>query len=226
MALPLYKIDAFTSQAFHGNPAAVCMLDAPLPDALMQSIAAEMALSETAFLLPENEGYRLRWFTPLKEVRLCGHATLASAHILWENQQLAPTASAHFYTLSGLLTARRQDNWIELNFPMHRFEPAQPPAGLLECLGITSPLAVCKDEAVYIIELQDEHQVRTCQPDFYRLLQVNLRSVAITARSSGRSLILSHVILRPVLGLMKTLLPVRSTAAWHLFGAKNWVKPR
>ena len=100
MKIPLYQVDAFTSVPFKGNPAAVCLLEAPRPDAWMQAVAQEMNLSETAFLLPEGEGYRLRWFTPLTEVNLCGHATLASAHVLYESRRLRTGATARFLTQS------------------------------------------------------------------------------------------------------------------------------
>jgi len=105
MTLPLYQVDAFTSVPFEGNPAGVCLLDGPRPDAWMQALAQEMNLSETAFLLAEGGGYNLRWFTPVTEVSLCGHATLASAHVLFESGRLAPGATAHFFSLSGVLTA-------------------------------------------------------------------------------------------------------------------------
>lgn len=122
---PLYQVDAFTTQPFSGNPAAVCLLDAPRPDDWMQAAAAEMNLSEMAFLLPEDDGYRLRWFTPKTEVRLCGHATLASAHVLYETGRLPGAAQARFYTRSGRLTAlRREGGWIELDFPAAVVQPA------------------------------------------------------------------------------------------------------
>jgi len=114
---PVYQVDAFTDRAFAGNPAAVCLLDAPADVAWMQAVAAEMNLSETAFVHGEGDGYRLRWFTPAVEVDLCGHATLATAHALWETSRLARTATARFQTRSGLLTATAQGEWIELDFP-------------------------------------------------------------------------------------------------------------
>ena len=121
MRLPLFQIDAFAERVFQGNPAAVCPLEAWLPEALMQAIAAENNLSETAFCVPEGESYGLRWFTPQKEIDLCGHATLASAHTLWETGTLQPGEQARFHTLSGLLTAEKKGDWIELNFPAKLF---------------------------------------------------------------------------------------------------------
>src|SRR5688572_15905280 len=128
MSLALYQVDAFTDQPFAGNPAAVCLLPEPREKSWMQMVAREMNLSETAFLHPENDGWRLRWFTPTVEVALCGHATLASAHVLWETGQLPPAATARFYSESGLLTAGRKGSCIELNFPAKIAAPTAPPA--------------------------------------------------------------------------------------------------
>src|SRR5579871_3115111 len=123
MAVPLLQIDAFTAQPFAGNPAAVCLLPEPRDERWMGRVAQEMNLSETAFLCLQEDGYNLRWFTPTVEVDLCGHATLASAHALWELGRLAPHAPARFHTRSGLLTARRAGDWIELDFPATPPEP-------------------------------------------------------------------------------------------------------
>ena len=133
--IPIYQVDAFTSEAFRGNPAAVCLLDTPRSVAWMQAVAREMNLSETAFLLPEGEGYHLRWFTPTVEVPLCGHATLASAHVLWESGRLNQDATAQFHTLSGLLTARKVGNRIELNFPAKTVQPAEISERINESAG-------------------------------------------------------------------------------------------
>jgi len=128
--MKIYQVDAFTDKPFTGNPAGVCVLPGPKDDAWMQNVAAEMNLSETAFLLEQADGFRLRWFTPAVEVELCGHATLAAAHILWETGRLAGHESARFHTLSGLLTADRRHDDIELNFPATPDEPAEVPDGL------------------------------------------------------------------------------------------------
>ena len=126
MAIPIYQVDAFTEEPFKGNPAGVCLLRGPAEAAWMQSVAAEMNLAETAFPLPEGDGFRLRWFTPKVEVRLCGHATLATAHILWEQGILAPDREARFQTLSGLLTARQDGHLVELDFPARPPLPKPP----------------------------------------------------------------------------------------------------
>ena len=113
MGLEIFQVDAFTDKPFTGNPAAVCLLPGPGEDHWMQDVAKEMNLSETAFLYNQEDGFNLRWFTPTTEVKLCGHATLASAHILWETGHLKPGEEARFYTQSGLLTAERKGSWIE-----------------------------------------------------------------------------------------------------------------
>src|SRR5438874_2950567 len=136
MGLTIFQVDAFTDRPFAGNPAAVCILPEPQDDRWMQNVAREMNLSETAFLLKQADGFQLRWFTPAVEVELCGHATLASAHILWEIGLLEPQEQAIFHTLSGTLAANQRGNWIEMNFPAKLEEPVIAPAGLIEALGI------------------------------------------------------------------------------------------
>jgi len=182
--LSLYQVDAFTARAFGGNPAGVCLLDAPHPDEWMRSVAMEMNLSETAFLLPESDGYRLRWFTPLVEVDLCGHATLASAHILFERGLLSPQATARFFTRSGLLTARLQGEWIELNFPVEAQSPVEAPAGLAEALGV-QPHFVGKNRFDYLVEVASEEEVRSLRPDIQALSVIPARGVIVTARGAG-----------------------------------------
>ncbi len=178
----LYQIDAFTAEPFRGNPAAVCLVESMPPDEWMQAVAREMNLSETAFLLPENDGWRLRWFTPAAEVPLCGHATLASAHALWELGRLARTAQARFYTLSGLLTADFRAGWIEMNFPARYAQPEEPPAGLVAALGVL-PLAVNRWKDVFVVEVESEAVLRALAPDFSALKALPLRAVGVTCRS-------------------------------------------
>src|SRR2546426_977479 len=129
----------------------------------MQRVALEMNLSETAFLVPEDDGYGLRWFTPTLEVALCGHATVASAHVLWEDRHLAPDQQARFHTKSGLLTARRRDGWIELDFPATPAAPAEPPPGLVEALGV-QPRTVGRSRFDYLLEVESEAAVRRVAP--------------------------------------------------------------
>jgi PhzF family phenazine biosynthesis protein len=185
MSLDLYQVDAFTERPFGGNPAAVCLLPAPRPAEWMQLVAREMNLSETAFLHPAEEGgWGLRWFTPAIEVELCGHATLASAHTLWESGRLAAGETARFHTLSGLLTAERRDGAIELDFPARGAAEVEPPAGLAEALGV-APRYAGKSRYDYLIEVATEDEVRAAAPDFGRLRTLPVRGVILTAAASA-----------------------------------------
>ncbi len=132
----LFQVDTFTAVPFSGNPAAVCLLDGPREAHWMQQVAAELNLSETAFVQRRQDGFDLRWFTPRFEIDLCGHATLASAHVLWEEGHLPPTERARFHTKSGLLIATRKEGWIELDFPSEPASPTGPPRGLFSALGL------------------------------------------------------------------------------------------
>jgi PhzF family phenazine biosynthesis protein len=184
--IPIYTVDAFTSHPFSGNPAAVCILQSfPDDDHWLQRVAAEMNLSETAFLCAmDNGGYRLRWFTPKVEVDLCGHATLASAHVLWETGAADyGTEYIHFHTKSGVLTARRLDTGIELNFPAEPAAPSEAPPQLTQALGDIVPLAVSRNRMDYIAELSSEAEVRELKPDFRSLKELPARGLLVTARS-------------------------------------------
>ena len=178
----ILQIDAFTDQPFKGNPAAVCLLDRERDAQWMQNVAAEMNLAETAFLLPRDEGFSLRWFTPAVEVDLCGHATLASAHALWQEKALE--GEARFHTRSGVLTARREGDWIELDFPATPDQPATAPEEMLRALG-ADPLYVGKNKFDYIVELKSEDEVRHLQPHYAALRKLPARGIIVTSRSSG-----------------------------------------
>jgi PhzF family phenazine biosynthesis protein len=182
MTLKIDQVDAFTSEPFSGNPAAVCLLPEERDATWMQKVAREMNLSETAFLRRRHDGFDLRWFTPRAEVDLCGHATLASAHALWENGHLAASETARFHTRSGLLTAVRVGEWIELNFPATPAEPASAPPGLVEALDV-KPAYVGKSRSDYLIEVDGEEAVQNIRPDFTRLLSTATRGVIVTSRS-------------------------------------------
>ena len=184
MEQPIYQVDAFTDRPFAGNPAAVCPIETPHSDAWMQDVAAEMNLAETAFLLPRGDGWNLRWLTPVLEVDLCGHATLAAAHILWETGRLAPDAQDRFYTRSGLLTADRQGDWIELDFPAERETATEASLTLFTALGI-QPLYVGRNRFDLIAELEDEAAVRALKPDFAQLALLPVRGVIVTARADS-----------------------------------------
>ncbi len=180
MAQTIFQVDAFTDKPFAGNPAGVCVLSRLRDDAWMQNVAREMNLSETAFLLKEADGYNLRWFTPAVEVDLCGHATLASAHILWEEGYLKPEEQARFSTRSGLLTAERKDDWIEMNFPATPEEAAEAPDGLIEALGVPAAY-VGRNKFDYLVEVDSEEVVRNMHPDFTLLAKVPVRGVIVTS---------------------------------------------
>jgi len=184
MNQPIYQVDAFTSQPFQGNPAGVCLLPDPADEKWMGNVALEMNLSETAFLVRQLDSFNLRWFTPAAEVDLCGHATLASAHILWETGVLNASETARFYTRSGLLTAKLSGEWIEMDFPSKPEQPAEPPPGLLEALGVRAQY-VGRNQFDYIVELSNEAAVRSLQPDITRLKQVQARGVIVTSRAES-----------------------------------------
>jgi len=184
MPRPLFIVDAFAEAAFQGNPAAVCLLDEPAPAEWMQHVAAEMNLSETAFLDPRDGGWNLRWFTPTTEVDLCGHATLASAHVLWDTGRLVGDAAARFYTRSGELTATRDGKDITLDFPATPPEPADAPDGLIDALGI-EPQHVGRSRFDYLVEVADAATVRDLVPDFVALGRVDARGVIVTSRGDG-----------------------------------------
>lgn len=183
MSLPLFQVDAFTDRPFAGNPAAVCLLNEPGDPAWMQHVAREMNLSETAFLCKKDDGYSLRWFTPAVEVDLCGHATLASAHILWEQGYLPADTQACFHTKSGLLTARRDGDWIELNFPAKPEQPAETIPGLQEALG-AAPVYVGMSQFDCLVEVESEEIVRSLQPDLTKVAAIPVRGVIVTSRAS------------------------------------------
>jgi predicted PhzF superfamily epimerase YddE/YHI9 len=180
--VPIFQVDAFADRPFAGNPAAVCLLPGPRDAQWMQQVAMEMNLAETAFLHQEGDGYRLRWFTPTVEVDLCGHATLASAHILWEQNLIASDAQARFQTRSGLLTADRRPNGIELDFPATPVTTTQLPLGLIAALGLT-PRFTGKSRFDYFIEADSEDTVRRLQPDHGALAELDVRGLIVTAKA-------------------------------------------
>ncbi|HVH08655.1 MAG TPA: PhzF family phenazine biosynthesis protein [Gemmatimonadales bacterium] len=184
MGLKIVQVDAFTDRPFHGNPAAVCVLPQPREDAWMQDVAREMNLAETAFLLAEDGGFRLRWFTPTIEVALCGHATLASAHVLWEDGHLAADREARFHTRSGLLRAERAGDWIELDFPATPATVVPVPSELAAALCVT-PRWVGRSAFDYLVEVESEDVVRNLAPDLAGFEPLDARGVIVTSRSTG-----------------------------------------
>lgn len=184
MGVRMAQVDAFTDKPFAGNPAAVCLLPWERPEQWMQDVAREMNLSETAFLVKQADGYRLRWFTPAVEVDLCGHATLASAHVLWEWGELRPEQQARFHTRSGLLTAVRRGDWVELDFPATPERPVEAPMDLLAALGV-APVYVGRSQFDYLVELESERAVRGLRPSFSQLATLGARGVIVTSRTAG-----------------------------------------
>jgi PhzF family phenazine biosynthesis protein len=180
MSQTIIQVDAFTNKPFSGNPAAVCVLSSPQSDVWMQNIAQEMNLSETAFLLAEGDGFNLRWFTPSVEVPLCGHATLASAHVLWSEGHLASEKSAKFYTKSEILIATKKDDWIELDFPAHPSEQIEKIPQLSAALGIDC-VGVYQNSLGYLVEVASAEIVRTMQPNFSELLKLPISQVIVTS---------------------------------------------
>lgn len=180
------QVDAFTATPYTGNPAAVCVMSGPVDDTWMQQVAREMNLAETAFLYRQEDGFNLRWFTPTVEVNLCGHATLASAYILWEEGHLRPEEPARFHTRSGLLVATRDDSWIDLNFPAAPAEVADAPSEVLQALGVapTSVGAVARTQADYVVEVDSEATLRAMRPDLTQLERAPARVVMVTSRSA------------------------------------------
>jgi PhzF family phenazine biosynthesis protein len=185
MAISIVQVDAFTQKPFGGNPAAVCVLPEPRPETWMREVAREMNLSETAFLVPEDGGYHLRWFTPAVEVALCGHATLASAHVLWEDGHLAQGTQARFRTLSGMLMADQRGEWIDMGFPAKSGTPVAAPSGMLAALGVEGEaLAVERNQFDYLVEIGSEERLRALAPDHSALRKVEARGVIVTAKAS------------------------------------------
>jgi len=180
---PITIVDAFTQEPFCGNAAAVCILKAPKEDAWMQRVAREMNLAETAFLGTRADGWSLRWFTPETEVDLCGHATLATAHVLYEEGRLSPEDQTRFHTRSGLITAWRRFGWIEMDFPATPAVPVEAPRDLAASLG-ARPVFVGQTIYDYLVELEDEDTVRGLRPNISALAGFGGRGVIVTAAAA------------------------------------------
>jgi len=182
--IDFYMIDAFSSATFGGNPAAVCPLDQWLPDELMQKMAKQHNLSETAFFVANDDGFELRWFTTQSEINLCGHATLATAHVIFEHLNY-PHDTIHFTTrFVGPLTVTRDNSWLILDFPAWLSEPVQPPVLLTECLGINDyeEVRAARD---YMVVLENQQQVEAICPDIHAMKQLE-KMVCVTAPGDGK----------------------------------------
>jgi PhzF family phenazine biosynthesis protein len=186
MKQTIIQVDAFTNQIFQGNPAAVCILPTTQNERWMQSVAQEMNLSETAFLVKQEQDYHLRWFTPTTEVPLCGHATLASAHVLWTEGYASTGQTINFQTKSGLLTAKYEDNWIELNFPVNRSQEIPPITKLQDALGVGIK-TFAYNSLGYLVEINSSEQVQQLQPNFALLKQLPISNVIVTSLAVANS---------------------------------------
>ncbi|NND83160.1 MAG: PhzF family phenazine biosynthesis protein [Gammaproteobacteria bacterium] len=180
MNVDYFQVDAFAARAFEGNPAGVCPLDVWLDDALMQSIAAENNLAETAFFVAEGDDYRIRWFTPKLEVDLCGHATLATAAVLYEELD-CKQSEIRFHSRSGPLGVSRSESGYTLNFPLQEAQRCEVPQGLQSALGITSAISDCRLHEDYLIVIEDEAELRGLQPDFATINKIDARGVIVTS---------------------------------------------
>ncbi|MEZ6134652.1 MAG: PhzF family phenazine biosynthesis protein [Pirellulaceae bacterium] len=180
--MKIFIVDAFADRPFAGNPAAVCLLKDEHDSDWMQSVASEMNLSETAFVRKHHDGFELRWFTPVSEVELCGHATLASAHVLWTERVVNPDQAIRFHTKSGVLTCTHNNALIELDFPATPAQEADPPAGLLDALGVR-PSFVGRSKYDKLLVVESEEVVRSLKPDFGKLGQISVRGVIVTSTS-------------------------------------------
>lgn len=180
----IYQVDSFTKEAYKGNPAGICILDTMPNEEWMKKVAREMNLSETAFIVKKDDLYDLRWFTPLIEINLCGHATLAAAHILWSEGYHQQDADIQFYTKSGILKTKKEDKWIEMNFPLLRYEESVVPKELIKALNI-EPKYTCKSNDNYLIEVTSPEMVENLRPNFKLLSKIDMHGVIVTSQSTG-----------------------------------------
>lgn len=188
MDIPIYVVDSFTNHPFAGNPASVCILDSPVGDDWMQSVAAEMRHSETSFLYKRGSGHQLRWYTPTVEVDLCGHATLAAAHVLWETERLRSDEQAVFDTKSGTLTASLRGGLIEMDFPSEPPTEAEAPWNLERVLG-AKVVWFGANRMDFIAELENEEAVKALAPDMRAVCEMGMRGLVVTARGSSHDFV-------------------------------------
>ena len=180
MQLKIYQLDAFTDKIFGGNPAAVIPLTEWLSDELMQEIALENNLAETAFYVPDGDRFHLRWFTPTVEVKLCGHATLATAYTIFHYENY-PKSVIEFTSRSGILKVEKQGDLLELDFPADKLQPAETPQALIEALGAT-PKETLKGLTDYMLIFDNEAQIKAFEPDFRKIASVKCRGIIVTAK--------------------------------------------
>ncbi|PHQ34795.1 PhzF family phenazine biosynthesis protein [Rhodopirellula bahusiensis] len=199
-SIKCWQVDAFTDRPFGGNSAAVCFLEQEAPDEWMQAVAAEMNLSETAFLRRSHDGYSLRWFTPQVEVPLCGHATLASAHAIWSAGIHPQAEPIRFHTKSGVLACQQSNGFIEMDFPTIPVQKVDPPHDLLTVLGVSST-DIGKTQFDHMVVVEDAETVRSMSPDFRRLTDIPTRGVIVTSRSDDAHYDFVSRFFAPALGI-------------------------
>jgi len=200
MKQTIVQIDAFTSQPYAGNPAAVCLLDRAADETWMRNVAREMNLSETAFLYPIEGGFHLRWLTPKAEVDLCGHGTLATAHLLFEDGVVRADETARFKTRSGWVSATLQQGLVELDFPVNPLEEIPPPQGLVAALGV-QPVSVSTYPKGYLVVIDSEDAVRSLDPDLTALARLPQPKVCVSAPASTSSADFVSRLFAPALGI-------------------------
>ena len=216
-SIPLYQVDAFSDRPFKGNPAGVCLLPEAQPESWMQAVAAEMNLSETAFLVKNGAVFDLRWFTPKTEIELCGHATLASAHILYEAGIVLANETICFHTLSGLLTATKRQDWIELKFPVRKSTPIEEVEGVSDAVGsVPEETFVSAGNLLYVY--QDEATIRSLTPDFSALARFDFHGLIVTAPAANPSFDFVSRFFAPAIGINED--PVTGSA--HCTLAPFW----
>jgi len=214
----IFQVDAFTDTAFSGNPAAVCLLTGPAGPAWMQQVAGEVNLPMTAFLAPRADGFAVRWFTPAAEVILCGHATLASAHVLVEQGLAAEDAPIRFESASGPLIAGRDGGMITLDFPARPVTAAPPPPGLLTALGVGRPAWTGQATEDFFVVLDREEQVRELDPDLTSLAAIDTRGAIVTAPATRPGADFVSRFFAPAIGVPED--PVTGSA--HCTLAQYW----
>lgn len=198
--IPLFQVDSFTDQPFKGNPAAVCLLSVARPDDWMRLVASEMNLSETAFVLQQDEDFKLRWFTPAVEMDLCGHATLASAHILWETGRVPGDKQIRFHTRSGLLTITKQKDWIEMDFPARRIRTVTENEGVIDAIGaVPEEVYQSGDNLLFVYE--SEKTIRNLKPDFTALKKYEYHGVIVTSPADSAKYDFSSRFFAPAIGV-------------------------
>lgn len=216
--MKIYQVDAFTNALFKGNPAAVCILEKEYPDLILQNIAQEMNLSETAFLeqVSANE-FNLRWFTPETEVKLCGHGTLSAAHVLWENELVDEKKDINFNTLSGTLIAKKTQSGIELDLPKGDLKQSMGDKFLLEAFFV-APKSIYEDELVYLIEFKSEEQIINLKPDFSLLKKAQKKEIIVTSKTENKDYDFVSRFFAPAIGINED--PVTGSA--HCYLAPYW----